>query len=494
MSDTAKAPGRGKRTVQLLQQFSIPLIAGVFVALALANISWPIYHHLVHVPVYELFTTPVDYEGHSAHADEHDGEHGAGEGHEDGDHDGDDHKADDHKDGEHADGDAAHKDGDDADHGDAHGGHGHGWGHYFTLHFLVNDIFMVLFFGIAAKEITESCLPGGALNPVKKAVNPLMGTIGGILGPVGVYLVLNLAMGDPAWAKGWGIPTATDIALAWLVARFVFGQGHPAISFLLLLAVADDAIGLGIIAFAYGDPENPTEWINTLWILPGMLAAFALRKFNVQNWVPYIVIGGVFSWWGLYSAHLHPALALVFIVPFLPGPKRDLGLYEESDDHDEKEAAHPHDHGHSPLEQFEHQLKFPVDFGLFFFSFANAGVLLSGVNNLTWIVLLALLAGKTIGITALSYGGQMIGFPLPKGMTLRHLVVAAVIAGLGLTVALFVSTQAFTQPDLQGAAKMGALLSGAAGLLAFVLGKVLGVHLNAGGPAAEEKKPADAAE
>ena len=121
--------------------------------------------------------------------------------------------------------------------------------HDVNLHFLINDIFMVFFFGIAAKEITESALPGGSLNPLKKAVNPLIATIGGVVGPVGVFFAFMFAarrmglsgyddLSGKEWAahlKGWGIPTATDIALAWLVARAVFGKGHPAINFLLLL-------------------------------------------------------------------------------------------------------------------------------------------------------------------------------------------------------------------------------------------------------------------
>ena len=199
-----------------------------------------------------------------------------------------------------------------------------------------------------------------------------------------------------------GIPTATDIALAWLVARFVFGKGHPAISFLLLLAVADDAIGLGIIAIAYPNPELPTIWMNTLWVLPGMAIAYGLRRMNVQSWYPYILIGGAFSWWGLYSAHLHPALALVLIVPFLPAAKHDLGLFvnELVDNGKGEEPAH----GESPIDRFEHDLKLPVDFGLFFFAFANAGVAFSGINNLTWIILVSLIAGKMIGITFFSWG------------------------------------------------------------------------------------------
>jgi len=416
---------RPQRTVQILQEFSLPLIAGVFVALAFANLNGDLYDTIVHTPVHQLWGAIWHSGGHEMH-----------------------HTA-------------------------------HGWEHFLTLHFLVNDLFMVLFFGIAAKEITEACLPGGALNPLSKAINPLLATLGGVLGPVGVFFLVNALMGDPAWVRGWGIPTATDIALAWLVARFVFGKGHPAVSFLLLLAVADDAIGLGIIAIAYPDPAHPTLWANALWILPGMAVALGLRLAKVQSWIPYILIGGALSWWGLYSAHLHPALALVFIVPFLPGPRRDVGMFQESSDFDalEKEArirgAH---HAHSPLENFEHSLKGFVDFGLFFFAFANAGVPFSGITGLTWVILLSLVAGKTIGITAFSMAGEKLGFRLPEGMGLRQLTVTGVIAGLGLTVALFVSGQAFADVGLQGAAKMGALFSGGVAVFALALGWLLNVR------------------
>ena len=343
------------------------------------------------------------------------------------------------------------------------------------MHFLINDLFMVLFFGIAAKEIAEACLPGGALNPVSKAINPLLGTLGGVLGPVGVYFLLNGMMGQEEWAQGWGIPTATDIALAWLIARLVFGNGHPAISFLLLLAVADDGIGLMIIAIFY--PTEDPVWMNTLFILPGMVIAFLLRKKQVKSWIPYIVIGGAFSWWGLFSAHLHPALALVPIVPLLPGPDRDEGLFRDDTRTIETDT----------LNNFEHDLKGFVDFGLFFFAFANAGVQLSNLSNLTWIVFLSLLVGKTVGITFFSWAGTLFNFPLPDGMKIRHLVVAGVIAGLGLTVALFVSGQAFSDLDLQGSAKMGALFSGGIAILALGLGKVLGVKDGAGSQDSQEQ-------
>jgi NhaA family Na+:H+ antiporter len=127
----------------------------------------------------------------------------------------------------------------------------------------------------------------------------------------------------------------------------------------------------------------------------------------------------------------------------------------------------------SMLEQFEHDVKTFVDFGLFFFAFANAGVALAGTTNLTWIVLLALVLGKILGISTFSFVDQKRGFPLATGMTTAHLIVASAVAGIGLTVALFVSGQAFTDGAMQGAAKMGALFSVIAAPVGFVLRQTL---------------------
>ena len=297
----------GNKYVSLLQEFSVPLLAGVVVALLVANVNPERYDRIVHGTW--TFFTGDKYHGHGHNAGHREHEHS----HQDksSSHDGHDEPLSHNKRAEVSSLDDHHESDD-------------WWHHYASMHFIINDIFMVFFFGVAAKEITEACLPGGALNPPSKAINPLLGTIGGVLGPVGAYFLFNAVMGVPGWevgqwSNGWGIPTATDIALAWLIARLVFGNGHPAIAFLLLLAVADDGIGLVIIAIFY--PSKDPVWLNLLWILPGMLVAYGFRKMNLRWWWPYIFIGGGLSWWGLYSAHLHPALALVPIVPLLPGPK-----------------------------------------------------------------------------------------------------------------------------------------------------------------------------
>jgi NhaA family Na+:H+ antiporter len=380
-----------RRSVALCQEFSLPLLAGVVVALLWANLGHESYEAVIH-------WSPL---GHHSHL---------------------------------------------------------------NLHFLVNDLFMVLFFGLAAKEITESVLPGGALNPPSKAVNPLLGTLGGVLGPVGVYFAWVALQGTPEVANGWGIPTATDIALAWLVARLAFGPSHPAVSFLLLLAVADDGLGLGIIAIFYPDPAHPVApaWLGLVAV--GMAGAYALRRANIQRFWLYLAGPGVLAWSGLFLAHLHPALALVAIVPFMPHGGHDEGLFADEGD--------PHG---DALNRFEHAFRLPVDFGLFFFGLANAGVGMSTTGAATSAVLIALLVGKTVGIFGFSMVGHALGFKLPEGMDARSLFVVGVTASLGLTVALFVAGVAFTDPTLQGAAKMGALASALAAPLALVAARLLRV-------------------
>ncbi len=403
--------GGGGGVLTRIREYSLPLIVGVFAALGLANYDYELYHHIV-----------------------------------------------------------------DADLGLLLGGST--WkifGHAVTPHFLINDIFMVFFFGVAAKEITDAVLPGGALNPMRKAINPLLGTIGGVVGPAGLYLALSYSMvSDPAEqaavANGWGVPTATDIALAWLVARLIFGPTHSAVSFLLLLAIADDAIGLGIIAVFYPSPEFPPAPMHLVWTLGAMILAFGLRKRGVVSWWPYVFIAGAISWAGLINAHLHPALALVFIVPFMPSGRRQAGLIPE-DSHPDVDVAVVH-----TLDNYEHTTKPTVDWGLFFFALANAGVEFGAIGTPTWIVLASLIVGKTVGITLFSYGGTFLGFPLPEGMDLRSLVVAGLIGGLGLTVALFVCGEAFTDPALLGMAKMGALLSGSVFGIAIVVARLLGIR------------------
>ena len=331
------------------------------------------------------------------------------------------------------------------------------------FHFLVNDIFMVFFFGLAGADIVRSIMPGGSLNPLKTAVSPLVATAGGVLGPIVVFIVLNTLIGSPEYIRGWAVPTATDIALAWLTARLIFGSRHPAVAFLLLLAIADDAVGMLIIAVFYPNPLMPPAPLWLVLVPAGMGFAYILHIAKVRSFWPYIIGGGLLVWTGMYNAQLHPALSLIFIVPFLA--HRESG----KDDSTAKEPP-------LSLDDFKHKIRPFVDFGLVAFGISNAGVVFSNVSNLTWIVLIALLLGKTSGVFLFASIFRVIGFPLPAGMGTKELFVTALVAAMGLTVALFIAGVAYIDPVLQGAAKMGALFSAAAGLVAVLAGRWLKIE------------------
>ena len=119
------------------------------------------------------------------------------------------------------------------------------------LHFWVNDVGMVFFFALAATEVFEATLPGGALASGRQAASPLAAAVGGMAAPAAIYTTLALTLGPTGLSRGWAIPCATDIAFSAMVARVIFPVGHPAIPFLLLLAIADDALGLVILAVFY---------------------------------------------------------------------------------------------------------------------------------------------------------------------------------------------------------------------------------------------------
>jgi NhaA family Na+:H+ antiporter len=181
-----------------IQEYSILLVLGAFGALIWANIDYYSYHHIVDIVLLE--NSPV---------------------------------------------------------GHLHDGH-----RTLTLHYLINDVLMALFFGIAGKEVWEAvALKEGSLRG-KKALTPLIATAGGMIGPVTVYLLGAFAVGKfAALANGWAIPTATDIAFSYLVGRIIFGAKHPAVGFLLLLAIADDAAGLIILAVFYPQGDLNLEWL-----------------------------------------------------------------------------------------------------------------------------------------------------------------------------------------------------------------------------------------
>lgn len=360
---------------------------------------------------------------------------------------------------------------------------GGGYTRELTAHYLINDILMALFFAIAGKEVWEAIiLRDGSLRGTK-ALTPLIATAGGMLGPVVVYLGLATALGVfDQTAHGWAIPTATDIAFSYLVGRMVFGAGHPAIRFLLLLAIADDAGGLIILAIFY-----PTAPLAPAWLLLSIGAALAV--FVLFNWLPRrldrgnqlrpnstwvrkrlsfwpYLMAGVVSWFGFQEAGIHPALGLLPIVPTIPHADRGFGIFADAE-------------AHLPdlLNWIEHHLKIGVEVILFFFGLMNAGVEFSAIGAPTWLVFFGLLIGKPVGIFLMGWlAARPMGLGLPDGMTLRDLFVLGCVAAIGFTVALFVASVAFDPGPVQDAAKMGALFSFAASAVALVAGRLMGIR------------------
>ncbi|MBP0482760.1 Na+/H+ antiporter NhaA [Sagittula salina] len=364
-------------------------------------------------------------------------------------------------------------------------GHLHDGHRTLTLHYLVNDVLMALFFAIAAKEVWEAViLEEGSLRG-KKAATPLFATLGGMLGPISVYLGLAMIMGSETYsavANGWAIPTATDIAFSYLVGRVVFGAGHPAVRFLLLLAIADDAAGLIILAIFY-----PSGDLAPIWLLLSAGAAlfvfFAFnsvpRKLDVgkqdrpnSTWVreklsfwPY-AIAGCISWYGFMKSGLHPALGLLPIVPTIPHADRGFGIFSAAEEY-----------LHDLLNAMEHALKYPVEIILFFFGLLNAGVEFSSMGAATWLVLAGLLIGKPVGIFLFGWIAAVpLRLGIPEGMRLIDLVVIGCVAAIGFTVSLFVASVAFDAGPVQDAAKMGALFSFAGAIVSIVAGKLTRVE------------------
>jgi len=331
-----------------------------------------------------------------------------------------------------------------------------------ALHFAVNEVGMALFFALATKEVVEAAAPGGALHTWRRAALPVVAAAGGMIGPAFLYIAVVLMQGRPELARGWAIPCATDIAFSYLVAKAIF-RDHPAIPFLLLLAIADDALGLLVLAVFY--PTGEGRFGVALGLMTAALAALlVIRTRRVTSFWPYVLAGGSLSWLALFFGGLHPALALVPVVPFMPHAARDPGLFVD---------APPE--AHDTLSAFEHFWKFPVQIVLLLFGLVNAGVQLDQAGPGTVAVLVAILAGKPLGILAAVALALLAGLHLAKGLVWRDLVVVGFAASIGFTVALFFATAAFPPGPLLAQAKMGALLSIGGSIGAFVAAAVLGV-------------------
>jgi NhaA family Na+:H+ antiporter len=327
--------------------------------------------------------------------------------------------------------------------------------------FVVNDIGFVFFFALITKEVAEATIPGGALHPWRRAALPVAAAAGGAVVSIAVYLAVVHTAGEHMLEAGWVAACAVDIPGTYIIARMIFGR-HPAVPFLLLLAISADAIGLAIVAVVH--PVGDAHAMLGLALMSVAVgAAAALRHRGVKNFWLYLLGPGVVSWWALFVGGVHPALALVPIVPFFPHGLRDRGLLEE-----------PAPQAHDTLTLFERWWRLPVEGVLLLFGLVNAGVPFHGLEEGMWAIPIAALARPT-GILVAAGLAIAAGLHLPQRVGWRELAVAACTASIGLVFSLFFATAVMPLGPLLLEMKMGALVTITGSALAFAAAWVLRV-------------------
>jgi NhaA family Na+:H+ antiporter len=327
--------------------------------------------------------------------------------------------------------------------------------------FLVNDVGIAFFFALITKEVAEATLPGGVLHPWRRAALPVAAAVGGVVVSIASYLAFLQYVGEPMLMNGWVASCAIDIPGSYIIARLIFGR-HPAVPFLLVLAIAADAIGLATVAVVHPVSDaQPAIGFGLMIVAIGAAAAF--RRRGVNTFWLYLVGPGTLSWLALFVGGVHPALALVPIVPFFPHGARDPGLLVDSPPQ-----------AHDTLTLFERWWRLPVEGVLLLFGLVNAGVPLHGLEEGMWAIPIAAL-GRPIGIIAAAGLAIGLGLHLPRHVGWRDLVVVGCTASIGLVFALFFATAVMPPGPVLLEMKMGALVTVAGGGLAFAMARLLRV-------------------
>jgi len=323
----------------------------------------------------------------------------------------------------------------------------------------INDGLMAIFFLFVGLEIKREWLHG-SLSSLRLAALPLLAALGGMAVPALIYMTVNHA--DTVAARGWAIPTATDIAFALGILALLGSRVPPALKILLTaIAVIDDLGAIIIIALFYTDNLSGSMLAAAAG---GIAVLFALNAGKVRNIGVYLVVG-LFIWVAVLKSGVHATLAGVVVALFIPADARD-GARE------------------SPLATLEHALQPWVMYAIVpTFAFANAGVALLGASGegfpagVSIAIALGLVAGKTIGVFGLSWLAVKLRIAeLPEGVDWRFMLGMAMLCGIGFTMSLFIGTLAFENLDAAqslayGAAVRMGVLGGS--LVAAIAGVVL---------------------
>ena len=336
-----------------------------------------------------------------------------------------------------------------------------------SLRHWVNDALMALFFLVVGLEIKRE-VTGGHLAEWRAAMLPGIAALGGMVVPALVYL----AVAGGSHPRGWGVPMATDIALAVGVLA-VLGKRVPAAwrAFLLGLAIVDDIGAIVVIAVFYS--SGVSLWWLALAVV--MIAvAGVVRAMRVQSSLPFWILGTV-CWLALHHAGIHPTLAGVamgLLAPSTPHLEPQHIDIEELTDLSSPHAAHDTSlmarHSVSVVEWMLHRLHPLTSFVIVpLFALANSGIELSSTiladalgSTLTWGIFAGLVLGKPLGIvvsTRLATATRM-ATPIEEGGGRTVLGVGAA-AGIGFTVAMFIAELAFTDRADLAQAKLAILVA-----------------------------------
>ncbi len=364
----------------------------------------------------------------------------------------------------------------------------------------INDGLMAIFFFGVGLEIKREFLVG-ELAERRKAMLPIVAAVGGMVVPALIYAGFNF---DGAGAKGWGIPMATDIAFA-LGALTVLGSRIPEALkvFLVALAIVDDLGALLVIAIFY---TASIEWRGVAVIAALLPALWLANRIGAHRGSIYLLLG-LGLWAGFFMSGLHATLAGVLTALFVPARvkivpdalpqviRRGADDIEDQALDNEPDAMDPDrvaiigaiggslDDATAPLQRLEHMVQPWVTYGILSaFGLFNAGVAIDATVLRTLPtavplgIMVGLVLGKSVGIGLASWLAVKTGLAeLPEGSTWRQLIGTAFLAGIGFTMALFISGLAFAgthfERDAQLAILIGSLLAAAVGIAILLTSK-----------------------
>ena len=367
-----------------------------------------------------------------------------------------------------------------------------------SLHFWINDALMAVFFFVVGLEIKRSLLLG-ELASVRQAALPIFAAAGGMIVPAAVYLLLN---NEGEAARGWGIPMSTDIAFSLGVLALLGTRAPLSLKvFLTAFAIVDDIGAIVVIAVFF------TETIS--WSHLGVAAAMlgVLGVFNllgVRNILVYVLVS-IVIWVSFFESGIHPTISGVLIALTIPlrvriqpehftararalldiferegsGERRGaLALTTEAQRGVLEELEGLSKQVESPLQRLEHALHPWVAFAIVpVFALANAHVHLpSGFDVIlqspvAWGIILGLAVGKPVGIVLFAWIAVRTGIAtLPRGIGWIQIAGAAMLGGIGFTMAIFVTGLAFSSDALILQSKIAILISSIiTGLVGFLL-------------------------